>query len=47
MTETNETPVCTKKVWTTPEINDQIIKDVTLKTKFGSTAEGKTSGAPS
>ena len=47
MTATNETPVCTKKVWTTPEISDQVIKDITLKKKFISTAEGATSGAGS
>lgn len=47
MTETNETPVCTKKVWTPPEVSDQIIKDVTLKKKFVSTAEGLASGAAS
>ncbi|MBY0579595.1 MAG: hypothetical protein K2P57_11175 [Burkholderiales bacterium] len=33
-----------RKVWATPEICDQMIKDVTLKAKFTTPVEGGPSG---
>ncbi len=36
-----------RKVWTTPEICDQMIKDVTLKKKFTTPVESSVSGHPS